>query len=96
MQSHYRYKKNRTVKSAEFTLPDIDALPRLAVAVEDEHGTENVYCAAEINGRFLGFPERVPEYKANRREHRVLDSDKNNTFYMILPESAKGKKIKIY
>ncbi len=96
MQAHYRYKKTQTVKSAEFILPDLSSLPRIAVAIEGEHGTEGVYCVAEINGKFTGFTERAPEYKANQWEHRVLDSDKNNTFYMILPDSAKGQRIKIY
>lgn len=96
MQAHYRYKKTQAVKSAEFILPDYNALPRLTVAVEGEHGTEGVYCVAEIRGNFFGFPERAPEYKANQWEHRVLDSDKNNTFYMDLPDGLSGEKIKIY
>lgn len=96
MQAHYRYRKTHTVMTGEFTLPDYNALPRLAVAVEGEHGTECVYCVAEINGKFTGFPERAPEYKANQWEHRVLDSDKNNTFYMELPKGIEGQKIKIH
>lgn len=96
MQAHYNYKKTALVKSAEFLLPDTDRLPRLAVAIEGEHGTEGVYCVMETDGKFTGFPERAPEYKANQWEHRVIDSDKNNTFYMVLPENARGQKIRIY
>lgn len=96
MQSHYRYKKTQAVKCGEFTLPDYTSLPRLTVAVEGNHGTESVYCVAEIKGEFFGFPERAPEYKANQWEHRVLDSDKNNTFYMPLTEGLEGEKIRIY
>lgn len=96
MQAHYRYKKTRTVHSGEFILPDYKKLPRLAVAVEGEHGAECVYCVAEISGKTVGFPERAPEYKANQWEHRVLTSDKNNTFYMELPEGLQGEKVKIY
>ena len=96
MQAHYKFRKTRLVKSGEFTLPDYDGLSKLTVAVEGEHGTEGVYCVAEIDGKISGFPERAPEYKANQWEHKVLDSDKNNTFYMPLPEGLEGKKIKIH
>lgn len=96
MQSHYRYKKTKAVKSGEFILPDCSRLPRICVAVNGVHGTEGVYVTAEIDGEFTGFPERAPEYKANQWEHRVLDSDKNNTFYMTLPENLSGKKIKLH
>jgi len=96
MQAHYRYRKTGAVHSGEFILPDYKGLPRLTVAVEGEHGTECVYCVAEINGRFFGFPERAPEYKANQWEHRVLDSDKNNTFFLKLPEGLSGEKVRIH
>ncbi len=95
MQAHYRYKLTRAVHSGEFTLPDYKALPKLTVAVEGVHGTEGVYLTAEINGKTLGFPERAPEYKANQWEHSVLNSDKNNTFYMVLPEGLEGETVKI-
>ena len=97
MQAHYRYKKTRAVISGSITIPEnYSVLPRLAVAVEGEHGTEGVYCVAEIGGKFFGFPERAPEYKANQWEHRVLDKDKNNTFYINLPEGLEGETIKLY
>lgn len=96
MQAHYRYKKTKSVKSGEFILPDYSCLPRICVAVNGVHGTEGVYVVAEIDGRLSGFPERAPEYKANPWEHRVVDSDKNNTFYMTLPENLSGKKIKLH
>ncbi len=97
MQAHFRYKKTRALISGEIKLPEnYNALPRLTVAVEGEHGTEDVYCVAEIGGKFLGFPERAPEYKANQWEHRVLDKDKNNTFFINLPKGLEGETIKIY
>ncbi|MBQ9946312.1 MAG: hypothetical protein IJO68_07295 [Clostridia bacterium] len=96
MQAHFSYKKTRAVHSAEFTLPDYTGLRRLTVAVEGVHGAEGVYCIAEADGQFFGFPERAPEYKANQWEHRVIDSDKNNTFFLTLPDCLEGKKIKIY
>ncbi len=96
MQAHYRYKQTRAVVSAEITLPDYKALPRLAIAVEGTHGAESAYCIAEIEGKFFGFPERAPEYKANQWEHSVVNYDKNNTFFLKLPEGLEGKKIKLY
>ena len=96
MQAHYRYKQTRAVISGEITLPDYKRLPRLAVAIEGEHGTEGVYCVAEIGGKFFGFPERAPEYKANQWEHRVLNKDKNNTFFINLPEGLEGETVKLY
>ena len=95
MQSHYRYKRTRCAISGNVTLPEDKALSRIAVAVEGVHGTEGVYCVAEINGSLTGFPERAPGYKANQWEHRVLDSDKNNTFYMDIPDEYRGSSIKI-
>ena len=96
MQAHYRYKQTRALMSAEIKLPDYKALPRLAIAVEGVHGTEGVYCVAEIGGKLFGFPERAPEYKANHWEHCVVDKDKNNTFFLTLPEGLEGETIKLY
>ncbi len=95
MQAHYRYKKTQAVHCAELILPDYTGRSRLTVAVEGEHGTEGVYVVAKIKGTLYGFPERAPEYKANLWEHRVIDRDKNNTFYMPLPEGLEGEKIEI-
>ena len=96
MQAHYRYKKLREIKFGEFVLPEYKGGSKLTVAVNGVHGEECVYCVAEIDGKLVGFPERAPDYKANQWEHCVCGSDKNNTFFMELPEGLAGKKIKIY
>lgn len=95
LQAHYRYKKIRKAISSEFTLPEYQN-SKLTVAVNGVHGEECVYCVAEINGKLIGFPERAPDYKANQWEHKVCGSDKNNTFFMELPEGLAGQKIKVY
>lgn len=95
MQAHYRYRKTEVAKSAEFILPDYRSGARLAAAVEGEHGEECVYCVAEINGKTVGFPRRAPDYKANQWEHCVCGSDKNNTFFLELPDGLQGEKIKV-
>jgi len=95
MQAHYSRKKTEVIKWQEFTLPDYNPGARLAVAVEGVHGEEGVYCVAEIDGKLTGFPLRAPDYKANQWEHCVCGSDKNNTFFLELPENPKDKKITV-
>lgn len=96
MQAHYRYKKVQKALSGEFVLPEYRSGSKLTVAVNGNHGEECVYCVAEIVGKLFGFPERAPDYKANQWEHCVCGSDKNNTFYLELPDGLEGQKIKIY
>ena len=82
-------------KSGELVVPAHRPGSYLAVGIEGVHGVEGVYCTAEIEGENIGFPRRAPDYKANIWEHRVLSKDKNNTFYMTLPEGSEGKTVKI-
>lgn len=96
LQAHYRYKRIKEVLSGEFLLPEYRDGDKLTVAVNGVHGEECVYCAAEIDGKLIGFSERAPDYKANQWEHKVCGSDKNNTFFMKLSEGLAGKKIKIF
>ncbi|MBQ3044413.1 MAG: hypothetical protein IJD49_00515 [Clostridia bacterium] len=95
MQAHYRHRKTALAKSAQLVLPDYESGARLAVAVEGVHGEESVYCVAEINGKSVGFPRRAPDYKANQWEHCVCSTDKNNTFFLELPDGLQGEKIKV-
>lgn len=96
LQAHYRYKRIKEVLAGEFVLPEYDAGSKLTVAINGVHGEECVYCAAEIDGKLVGFPERAPDFKANQWEHKVCGSDKNNTFFMELSEGLAGKKIKVF
>lgn len=95
MQAHYRFKKIALAKQNEFILPEYKSGSSVAVAVEGTHGEECVYCVAEIDGKLCGFPGRAPDYKANQWEHAVCGSDKNNTFFLELPDGMQGKAIKI-
>lgn len=95
MQAHYSHRKIAVAKSNELVLPKYRSGARLAVAVEGVHGEECVYCVAEMGGRLCGFPNRAPDYKANQWEHCVCDSDKNNTFFLELPDGLQGQKIKV-
>ena len=96
MQAHYRFKNIYLEKYSEFVLPEYENNSYLAVAIEGTHGEECVYCVAEIDGKFSGFPRRAPDYKANQWEHAVCGTDKNNTFFMDLPDGMQGRKIKIH
>ena len=96
LQAYYRYKRIKEALSGEFVLPEYKAGSKLTVAVNGVHGEECVYCTAKIDGKLYGFPERAPDFKANQWEHAVCGSDKNNTFFLELPEGLAGKTIKIY
>ncbi len=95
MQAHYRHRKVAVTKSGGFVLPEYRNGAKLTVAVEGVHGEECVYCVAQIDGRLYGFPRRAPDYKANQWEHCVCGSDKNNTFFLELPEGLAGEKAKV-
>lgn len=95
MQAHYRHKKITLLKEGKFTLPEYRSGSKLTVAVEGEHGNEGVYCVAKIGSKLCGFPERAPDYKANQWEHMVCSSDKNNTFFLELPDGMAGETVEI-
>ena len=95
LQAPYSPEKAGVCKSGSFVVPEHKAGSFIAVAVEGRHGVEGVYCAAEIDGENIGFPRRAPDYKANIWEHRVLEKEKNNTFFLQLPENSAGKTLKI-
>lgn len=97
MQASYGLKKTVCVKSAEVTVPpDAKNGSKIAAAIEGEHGTEGVYCCLEADGVLRGFPHRAPDYKGNVWEHRVVDSDKNNTFFFPVDGSLAGKTVTVY
>ena len=83
------------VKSGEITLPELDRPSYLAVGINGEHEDECVYCVAECEGRFYGFPRRAPDYKANHWEHWVRGTDENHTFFMDIPEELSGKTVTV-
>ncbi|MBR2868632.1 MAG: hypothetical protein IKB88_06180 [Clostridia bacterium] len=96
MQAHYRHKRIQLSKYGEFTIPAYKNGSFIAVAVEGTHGTECVYCTAELDGKISGFPRRAPDYRANQWEHAVCESDKNNTFFVDIPDDMEGKTVKIH
>ena len=95
MQAPYSKKRAAVMKTGSMIIPEHKPGSYLAVAIEGVHGAEGVYCASEIDGENVGFPRRAPDYKANVWEHRVMSSDKNNTFFMTLPEGSEGRTVTI-
>ena len=95
MQAHYRHKKTEICKWQELVIPEYKNGSSLAVAVEGEHGGECVYCVADFGNGLKGFPKRAPDYRANQWEHAVCTSDKNNTFFIEIPENMQGKTVRI-
>ena len=95
LMAHYSRKKCRFVKSAEITLPDFKEGSYLALAVNGEHGIEQVYACLECGASLFGFPERASAYRANIWEHRVCSEGLNNTFYFPLGNEFSGKTIKV-
>lgn len=97
LQAAYGTKQIAAVQSCEITLPDtLTDGQYLAVAVEGEHGVEGAYCAAEMNGQLLAFPDRAPSYPSNVWEHLVVRADKNYTYYLPLTASMAGQRIKLF
>ena len=96
MQAHYRHRKTQISVCGEFTIPEYNQGSKIAVAIEGVHGEEGVYCIAEFDSKISGFPKRAPDYRANQWEHAVCSTDKNNTFFIEIPEDMQGKKVKIH
>lgn len=96
MQANYHFKTVRCDKSGEFILPRFREGSKLAVAVEGSYPDESVYCTARIDGKYYGFPDRAPGYKANQWEHRVCSAGSNHTFFLPLDSSWQGKKINVH
>lgn len=96
MQAHYSKRPVEVLKTGVITLPRYKPGSRLAVAFNGEHGEECAYCAAEIDGELTGFPMRAPDYLSNVWEHCVCSTDRNNTFFLPLPDGAENKTLKIY
>ena len=97
MQAHYRHKKTELCKFCKFVLPEYKNGSSVAVAIEGVHGEECVYCVAVIgqDRKWFGFPRRAPDYRANQWEHAVCSSDKNNTFFLELPDDMQNEAIAI-
>lgn len=93
LMAHYR--KHPTIFAKKVTVCP-PSTGRLAVAVNGKHGTEGVYCAANINGIPAGFPERAPSYPSNVWEHLVALKDHDNTYFMDITPEMVGKSIDVY
>ena len=96
MQAHYRKRPTHTRKSGVVQLPEDCRDAFLAVAMEGEHGDEDVYCCALLDGKYLAPNKRAPDFKANVWEHRVCPASGYTTHYIPLPEDASGKQVELF
>ena len=96
LQAPYTEERAGVCKRGRLLLPAYRPGSYLALAIEGLHGPEGVYCGAFLDGNNLGFPRRAPGYKSNVWEHRMLTKDRNNTFYLPLPDGAAGREIDLY
>ena len=96
LQAPYAPERAGVCKSGVFMVPPHRPGSYLALAIEGAHGAEGVYCGADLEGENLGFPRRAPAYRANVWEHRVLEKDRNNTFFLPLPKGSAGKTLRLW
>jgi hypothetical protein len=80
----------------QFKLTEIPKGSYLCIAINGQHGIEGAVAALKINGQYVGCPDRSPSYKSNTWEYRVIESDKNYTYYVPLTEDMKDKSIEAY
>ncbi len=81
---------------SEFVLDEIPENSYLCVAINGAHGAETAYASFEIDGKYVGCPDRSPSYPSNTWEVPVRKVDKNYTYYLHLTPDMKGKPIKAY
>ncbi|MBQ9358172.1 MAG: hypothetical protein IJT95_01365, partial [Abditibacteriota bacterium] len=81
---------------ATVTLPRVKDGDYISAAIEGVHGPEGAYCAAELEGRLLAFPDRATAYRSNVWEHIVMTRDRNYTYYLPLTGDMSGKELKVY
>ncbi|MEN1783629.1 MAG: hypothetical protein AAGF77_00690 [Bacteroidota bacterium] len=77
----------------------LDEIPKdsyLCVAINGEHGKEGAIAAFKVDGNYVGCPDRSPSYKSNTWEYRVIQSDKNYTYYLPLSPDMAGKSIEAF
>ncbi len=89
------YKKKQTRFAQSITVVP-EKVGKLAVAVNGIHGVENVYCAARVGEKILGFPDRAPSYPSNVWEHFVAMTDGNTTHFLPVTAELVGKSIEIF
>jgi len=68
----------------------------IAAAIEGVHGFENVYCAAECDGKQIGFDERAVSYPVNPWECPVIHKDRGYTYFLYVTDEIRGKNVDIY
>ena len=87
----------RMACAATVTIPaDAPDGSYLAMAIEGKHEIENVYCAAECDGKPVGFTDRAPSYPVNVWEYIVRKTATGYTYYLNVTPELRGKSLTLY
>jgi hypothetical protein len=80
----------------EVILDEIPKKSYLAINLHGYHDIEGAYVAARMGEQLIGAPDRAPSYPANYWESWGRLHPYNNTYYIPLNSSMKGKPIQLY
>lgn len=91
-------RKVECVKQTDFTVASEDWREGcyLAIGLNGVHGIEGAYAILEIDGEYIGAPDRAASHLANIWEYRVERVDRGYTYYFPLEKRHCGKKITAY
>ncbi|MBV6644560.1 MAG: hypothetical protein KI790_03880 [Cyclobacteriaceae bacterium] len=92
-QRHYYA---RRAWKLEFEMEELPDNSYLCVAINGTHGVEGAMAALKMNGKYLGSPDRSPSFRSNTWEYKVIETDKNYTYYFPLSANMVDKRIEAY
>jgi len=86
----------KKVWKTTFKLSEIPKGSYLCLAINGEHGTEEAYAGAKIDGKLIGFPDRALAYPSNAWEYYSSNRSGNYTYYLPLSEDMVNKPFEVY
>jgi len=96
MLSVYMEFETQNAHRCTVTIPkDVADGAYIATAINGKHGVEAVYCAAEVDGRPVGFTDRASGYPVNQWEYIVAASESGYTYYLTVTPELRGKEVTV-
>jgi len=86
----------KKVWKTTFKLSEIPKGSYLCLAINGEHGAEEAYASAKIDGKLIGFPDRALAYPSNSWEYYSSNRSGNYTYYLPLSEDMVNKPFEVY